>query len=167
MPFGAGEIDEPEPRAGAARSVGSDRERNRAGTRLGRGDRGRASCSAGFRMAIFVEGSRPAILAVRIEPPGATSSNSSLRGSACSEVTTIPDGHSIPVTCRSRARRMATTAFSRLPRAQPARSKIGLTDRFDRTSGNSYRLKIGTNLGDSSGPDYRPDGRVGPGHLTG
>src|SRR3977135_2712458 len=27
--------------------------------------------------------------------------------------------------------------------------------------------KIGTNLGDSARPHYRPDGRVGPGHLTG
>src|SRR6266852_3975537 len=33
--------------------------------------------------------------------------------------------------------------------------------------GNSYPLKIGTKLGDAGGPDYRPDGRVCPGHLTG
>jgi hypothetical protein len=32
---------------------------------------------------------------------------------------------------------------------------------------NSYPLKIGTKLGDAAAPDYRPDGRVGPGHLTG
>jgi hypothetical protein len=33
--------------------------------------------------------------------------------------------------------------------------------------GNSYPLKIGTKLGDAVAPDYRPDGRVSPGHLTG
>ncbi len=44
MPFGTGEIDEPEPRAGAAGSVGADGQRNGAGARLAcnnrrRGDR--------------------------------------------------------------------------------------------------------------------------------
>jgi len=33
--------------------------------------------------------------------------------------------------------------------------------------GNSYPLKIGTKLGDALAPDYQPDGRVYPGHLTG
>jgi hypothetical protein len=33
--------------------------------------------------------------------------------------------------------------------------------------GNSYPFKIGTKLGDCLAPDYRPDGRVRPGHLTG
>jgi hypothetical protein len=33
--------------------------------------------------------------------------------------------------------------------------------------GNSYPAKIGTKLGDCAGPNYRPDGRVHPGHLTG
>jgi hypothetical protein len=33
--------------------------------------------------------------------------------------------------------------------------------------GNSYPFKIGTKLGGAGGPDYRPDGRVCPGHLTG
>jgi hypothetical protein len=33
--------------------------------------------------------------------------------------------------------------------------------------GNSYPLKIGTKLDDAGCPDYRPDGRVCPGHLTG
>jgi hypothetical protein len=33
--------------------------------------------------------------------------------------------------------------------------------------GNSYPLKIGTKLGDAVVPDYQPDGRVYPGHLTG
>jgi hypothetical protein len=33
--------------------------------------------------------------------------------------------------------------------------------------GNSYPFKIGTKLGDAAGPDYRPDGRARPGHLTG
>jgi hypothetical protein len=32
---------------------------------------------------------------------------------------------------------------------------------------NSYPMKIGTKLGDAAAPDYRPDGRVCPGHLTG
>src|SRR6266478_6331283 len=32
---------------------------------------------------------------------------------------------------------------------------------------NSYPAKIGTKLGDCAGPNYRPDGRVHPGHLTG
>src|ERR1700676_794975 len=33
--------------------------------------------------------------------------------------------------------------------------------------GKSYPVKIGTKLGVAAGRDYRPDGRVGPGHLTG
>src|SRR5712664_2225396 len=33
--------------------------------------------------------------------------------------------------------------------------------------GNSYPSKIGTKLDNSVCPDYRPDGRVRPGHLTG
>jgi hypothetical protein len=33
--------------------------------------------------------------------------------------------------------------------------------------GNSYPFKIGTKLGDSVSPDYRPDGGVRPGHLSG
>src|SRR2546429_1917396 len=41
MPFGADEIDEPQPRALATRSICSDRERNGAGMRLARGDRWR------------------------------------------------------------------------------------------------------------------------------
>ena len=32
--------------------------------------------------------------------------------------------------------------------------------------GQLLSIKIGTKLGDSAGPDYRPNGRVRPGHLT-
>jgi len=32
---------------------------------------------------------------------------------------------------------------------------------------NSYPFKIGTKLDNSVCPDYRPDGRVRPGHLAG
>ncbi len=51
---------------------------------------------AGRRIAILVEASRPAVVAETTAPSGATSSNSSRRGSDCSETTTTPECHSVP-----------------------------------------------------------------------
>src|SRR6516165_6091151 len=123
--------------------------------------------SAGFRIAILVLGSRPATLAVSTEPFDPTSSNSSLRGSDCSEATTTPDRHTRPVTCRSCLRRMATTEFLAASARATSAPESWLNGSAGSGIGNSYRFKIGMNLRDSSCAEYRPDGRVRTGHLTG
>src|ERR1700722_9291772 len=118
--------------------------------------------SAVFRIAILVEASRPASFAAAVEPPGVTSSNSSPRGSDCSETTTTPDCHTIPVRCRPSPRRTATTAFL----AASARADIAFDNWLSASDEKDMSLllsiKIGTNLRNAAASDYRPDGRDDP-----